>query len=65
MRLLTGKKWMKRLSGRISVPASVCQMRASRRYVVVLQLEVAVENPPVCRQLSLYKEDAEWLPYLL
>jgi hypothetical protein len=37
----------------------------SRRYVVVRQREVAGENPPVGRQLSLYKEDAEWRPYRL
>ena len=37
----------------------------SRRYVVVRQREVAGENPPTGRQLSLYKEDAEWRPYRL
>jgi len=37
----------------------------SRRYVVVRQREVAGENPPAGRQLSLYKEDAEWRPYRL
>ena len=36
-----------------------------RRYVVVRQREVAGENPPAGRQLSLYKEDAEWRPYRL
>jgi len=36
-----------------------------RRYVVVRQWEVAGKNPPAGRQLSLYKEDAEWRPYRL
>ena len=36
----------------------------SRRYVVVRQREV-VEKSSTGRQLSLYKEDAEWRPYRL
>jgi hypothetical protein len=34
-------------------------------YVVVRQWQIAGENPPAGRQLSLYKEDAEWRQYRL
>ena len=36
-----------------------------RRYVVVRQREVSGKNPPAGRQLSLYREEAEWRSYRL